>query len=267
MVSTTWIYSIQFEFWSLQLHQHLSLHSTCHINNKTYAITPDLHWHQYLHLCILYRLLDSCNLYKHLHFVHATLYITTFPVYPLLTTSTLCWIITNASTTDTTGPSYSLLHYLLPFPTNHNLGFIHIYSHASILHVILQLIKPSALFWRVAFTLAWSTVHTVIVYADCRCSICRSVHLLYFGEMYDCLGWDTVWGGGRWVGESQESCIRCGSRSPIRKWRFFLGGGVCPLVSFGFFSAFTLQQQMWNKYVKWSQYRVIFFKMSLPRMS
>jgi len=27
------------------------------------------------------------------HFVHATLYTTTFPVYPLLTTSTLCWII------------------------------------------------------------------------------------------------------------------------------------------------------------------------------
>ena len=56
---------------------------------------------------------------------------TTFPVYPLLTTSTLYWIITNAST--------SLLRYLLPFLTNHNLGFIHIYSHASILHVILPL--------------------------------------------------------------------------------------------------------------------------------
>jgi len=55
------------------------------------------------------------------HFVHATLYTTTFPVYSLLKTGTLHWIITNASTTDTTWPSYSLLLYLLVFPTNHNL--------------------------------------------------------------------------------------------------------------------------------------------------
>jgi len=27
-------------------------------------------------------------------------------------------------------------------PTNHNLGFIHIYSHASIFHVILPLLEP-----------------------------------------------------------------------------------------------------------------------------
>jgi len=45
------------------------------------------------------------------HFVRAILYIITFPVYPLLTTSTLYWIITNASTTDTTWPSYSPLRY------------------------------------------------------------------------------------------------------------------------------------------------------------
>ena len=79
-----------------QLHQHLRLHSTCHLNNKTYPLTPNLLWHQYdLHLCILYWLLDSRNLYKRLHhFVHATLYITTFPVYSVLTTSTLYWIIT-----------------------------------------------------------------------------------------------------------------------------------------------------------------------------
>jgi len=30
MVLTAWIYSIQLEFWSLQLHQHLRLHSTCY---------------------------------------------------------------------------------------------------------------------------------------------------------------------------------------------------------------------------------------------
>jgi len=47
---------------------------------------------------------------------YASLYTTTFPVYPLLTTSTLYWIITNTSATDTTWPSYSLLHYVLPFP-------------------------------------------------------------------------------------------------------------------------------------------------------
>jgi len=43
------------------------------------------------------------------------------------------WIITNTSTTDTTWLSYSLLRYLLPFPTNHDLDFIHIHSHASVL--------------------------------------------------------------------------------------------------------------------------------------
>jgi len=40
------------------------LHSTCHLNNKALPLTPDLPCHQYLHLCILYWLLDSCNLYK-----------------------------------------------------------------------------------------------------------------------------------------------------------------------------------------------------------
>jgi len=46
MAPTAWIYSIQFKIWSPQLHQHLHLHSTCHLNNKTYpanfrfAVTP-----------------------------------------------------------------------------------------------------------------------------------------------------------------------------------------------------------------------------------
>jgi len=57
------------------------------------------------------------------HWRHATLYTTTFPVYRLLTTSTLHWIINSTSTTDTTWPSYSLLHYLLPFSTNHKPWF------------------------------------------------------------------------------------------------------------------------------------------------
>jgi len=122
---TARIYSIQFELWSPLLHQHLHPHSTCHLNNKTYPPTPDLHWHQHLHLCIQY-LLDSRIVYKQMSWSLCTaiLYTTTFPVYPLLTTSTrtLYWIITNAFTTDTTWPSYSLMHYLLLFP-NHNLGF------------------------------------------------------------------------------------------------------------------------------------------------
>ena len=71
---------------------------TCYLNNKTYPLTPDLHWYQYLHLCILYwftgyRIHATCrNKWLH-HFLHATLYTTTFLVYPLLTTSTLYWII------------------------------------------------------------------------------------------------------------------------------------------------------------------------------
>ena len=51
--------------------------------------------------------------------------------YPLYHCISCVPTFDNASTTDTSWPSYSLLHYLLPFPTNHSLGFIHIYSHAS----------------------------------------------------------------------------------------------------------------------------------------
>jgi len=92
---TAWIYSIQFEFWYSWLH-----YSACHLNNKTYPLTPDLHWH-HLHLCNLYWIqATSTNKWLH-HFGHATLYTTTLLVYPLVTTSTLCWITTNTSTTDT----------------------------------------------------------------------------------------------------------------------------------------------------------------------
>jgi len=119
MEPRAWIHFIQFQFCSPQLHQHLHLHSIRHLNNKTYALSADLQWQQYLHLCILYQLLDLHNLYKKClhHSVHATLYTTTFSVYPLPTTSTRYWIITNTSTTYTTWPSYSLLPYLLPFLT------------------------------------------------------------------------------------------------------------------------------------------------------
>jgi len=64
MIPAAWIYFMQFELWSPQLHQHLYPHLTHHLNNITYPLTPDLHWHQYLHLCDLFWLLDSSNLYK-----------------------------------------------------------------------------------------------------------------------------------------------------------------------------------------------------------
>ena len=32
-----------------QLHQHLHPHSACHLGNKTYPLTPTLHWPQYPH--------------------------------------------------------------------------------------------------------------------------------------------------------------------------------------------------------------------------
>ena len=34
-------------FWPPQLHQHLHPHSACHLGNKTYPLTPTLHWPQY----------------------------------------------------------------------------------------------------------------------------------------------------------------------------------------------------------------------------
>jgi len=48
-------------------------------------------------LCHL--ILVSLNTLLGTHFVHATFYTNTFPVYPIMTTSTLYWIITNASNT------------------------------------------------------------------------------------------------------------------------------------------------------------------------
>jgi len=107
------------------LHQHLHLHSTCHLNNKTYPLTPHLHWH----LCILNELLGSCNLYKQMS---SSLYITTFPVYPLLTTSTLHWIITNASNTKTKWPTYSLRFKIQVW----RVVIIQIYLNCMLLHKI-----------------------------------------------------------------------------------------------------------------------------------
>jgi len=77
MVTTAWIYSIQFKFWPPQLHQHLHLHSRCHLKNKTYPPTPHLHWHQYLHFKQPLQINDY-------HFGHASVYTTTFLLYSCL---------------------------------------------------------------------------------------------------------------------------------------------------------------------------------------
>jgi len=131
MIPTPCIYSIQFEFWSLQQYPHLCLHLTCNLNNKSYSLTPALRWHQYLHLCVLYQLLDhATSTDKWLHHFYMLLFVGLhFPcTHFWQLVHCIYWINTNTSTTDTTWPSYSFLHYLLPFSTNHNLGFIHIYS-------------------------------------------------------------------------------------------------------------------------------------------
>ena len=44
LVPAAWTYSNQFEFWPPPLHQHLHPHSACHLGNKTYPLTPTLHW-------------------------------------------------------------------------------------------------------------------------------------------------------------------------------------------------------------------------------
>jgi len=56
------------------------------------------------------------------------------PTQPVLLQN--CRIATNIFTADPTSPSYSFLPHLLTFSTYHNLGFIHIDSHAFTLHVI-----------------------------------------------------------------------------------------------------------------------------------
>jgi len=78
--------------------QHLSLHSACHLNNKPYPLTPDLHWHQHLHLCIRNRLLDSRNLYKQMSLSLCTcypLYHYTFGIRKLESLVLLPWFYIN----------------------------------------------------------------------------------------------------------------------------------------------------------------------------
>jgi len=110
--------------------------------------------------CTDYRIrAASTNKWLH-HFVHATLL-----VYPLLTTSALYWITTNISATYTSWPSCSFLHWLLTFCTYHHLGFIHIYSHTSILHITLPFI-----------TFCVSCRRCEMYCGHARLSVCLSVH-------------------------------------------------------------------------------------------
>jgi len=98
VLPNAWINSIQFEFLPPQLHQHLHLHSTCHLNNKTYPITPGTNTYTCV-TCTRYRIqATSTNKWLH-HFAHANLYTTTFLVHPPLTTSIWYWITINTSTT------------------------------------------------------------------------------------------------------------------------------------------------------------------------
>jgi len=105
MVPNAWINSNQIEFWPPQLHQHLHPHATSpkqqnlSTNSRFALALISTLWQPVLVTGFKQPL--QINDY---HFAHATLY-TTFPVYPLLTTSTLYWITTNTSTTDTTWPS------------------------------------------------------------------------------------------------------------------------------------------------------------------
>ena len=92
MVPSAGIYSIQFGFWLPQLHQHLQPHSTYHLRRRTYPLTPDLHWHQYLHSTLAQPVLvtgfkQPLQIKWLHHFVHATLYTITCLEYPLLITS------------------------------------------------------------------------------------------------------------------------------------------------------------------------------------
>ena len=84
MVPAAWIYSIQFGFWPPELHQHLHLHLTYHLGSRTYPLTSDLHWHQYLHLYDLYWLQDSSKKLQLNDFI--TFYMLTFiPLHFLCT--------------------------------------------------------------------------------------------------------------------------------------------------------------------------------------
>jgi len=113
-------FSIHSKFWSPQLHQHLHLHSTCHLNNKTYPLTPDLHWHHHASCTDYWTHATSTNKIN----VFITLYM--LPYIPLHFLCTYFWQLVhciellsfiNTSITDTSWPSYSRLHYLLPFLT------------------------------------------------------------------------------------------------------------------------------------------------------
>ena len=79
MVPTAWIYSIQFEFWPPQLHQHLHPHSTYHLVAELIhylQICTSTNIHTYM-TCTNYRIrATSTNKWPH-HFVHASLYTTT----------------------------------------------------------------------------------------------------------------------------------------------------------------------------------------------
>ena len=109
------------------LHHHLRLHSVVSMSpkwqnlstNSTFALTP------------MSTLVHSVPVTGFIQLLLANVFITLYllPFIPLHFLCTHFWQLVhciefNASTTDTSWPYYSLLHYLLPFLSNHNLGFI-----------------------------------------------------------------------------------------------------------------------------------------------
>ena len=79
MEPTAWIFSIQFEFWSPQLHQHLRLHSTCHLNNKTYPLKICTDTNIYTCATSTRYWIHTTSTNKgHHHFGHVTLYTINF---------------------------------------------------------------------------------------------------------------------------------------------------------------------------------------------
>jgi len=125
---------MQFKFWSPQLHQHLCLHvHSTQLNNSRFALTPiSTLLHPVLVTGFMQYLQTSSTL------------CTCYPLYQYI-------FCVPASDNKYTVLNYQWLYHrhhmailqpsALPSAIPHNLGFIHIYSHAS-LHKILPLIKP-----------------------------------------------------------------------------------------------------------------------------
>jgi len=107
-------------------------HSACHLNSKTYPVTLDLHWHQYLHQCNMQPVLVTW--FKQPLQINDFITLDMLLSIPLHFSCTHFWQLVHC------------LNYQQHLYHRHQIailqpsGFIHIYSHASILHA-MQLIN------------------------------------------------------------------------------------------------------------------------------